>query len=65
MSFDFLKGFKSLAGVAGLVAVGILRQYEILPADALDTLQTLFQGLLGYGLVLKAQRLLYWTSKKK
>lgn len=65
MSFDFAKGYKSLLGILGLVAVGIVRQYELLPEDALQTLQTLFQGLLGYGLVLKAQRLLYWTSKKK
>ncbi len=60
--FDFLKGYKTVLGIIGLVVVGLLGQYDLLPVDLMDSLNTFFQGLTGYGLVMKAERFL---SKKK
>jgi len=62
MKLDFLKGAKTVIGILGLVAIALLRQFDLLPIEALDSLQTVFQGLVGFGLVMKAERFL---AKKK
>jgi len=62
MNLDFLKGYKTVVGLIGLVVVALLSQYHVLTGDLVASLNTFFQGLVGYGLVMKANRFL---EKKK
>jgi hypothetical protein len=58
--FDILKGWKTVLGITGLVAVGILGQYNVLPDELAKSLDVFFQGLVGIGLTMKLQR---WIGK--